>query len=371
MQLVGLLLFVRAGALRDLRIGIWPVVFIQLFVLSMLRVKEIEVIGTGYVQIRFVYLALLTTLTFVTSYVIASKVSVVAITRSLLLFFVPISFQMVSRFGAMTDWELREVIRFGDFSFDSYQQVSLVLALTVLGLVSELRWSRRRLPWNSILVALICYFSYYIFQGLARGEAIAFVLALGLIFAPRFTVVAIPFYVTIISFLVTRIDSSLTERLGALVEGDYGMRDVLLLDSLAMLAEQPWLLLIGGGINAFQAHYNLSSGLYPHNVLVEACITGGGFMMFAMTWIYVRPILIELGRAWAGRSTFEERYVLAFAVFLMIVMLKSGSLVDMWTLTIFTCLFMKMGGRRAAIPVAPARTVADRRANSFAHSPSC
>ncbi len=366
MQVIGLIFFIRAGALKEMRINLWALVFVQLFALAMLRVKEIEVIGIGYVQLRFVYLALLTTFTFITSYVIASRVSVTAITRSVLLFFVPISFQMVSRFGAMTDWELREIIRFGDFSFDSYQQVSLVLALTALGLVSELRWSRRHLFRNSVLVAMICYFSYYIFQGLARGEAIAFVLALGLIFAPRFTVVALPFYVAIISFLVARIDTSLTERLSALVEGDYGMRDVLLWDSLAMLAEQPWLLLIGGGINAFQAHYNLSSGLYPHNILVEACITGGVLMLFAMIWIYVRPIVIELARAWSGRSTFEDRYVLAFGVFLMIIMLKSGSLVDMWTLTIFTCLFLKMGGRRAAIPSRSASLKLPHRADAVA-----
>ncbi len=360
MQVIGLSLFIRAGALKELRINPWAVVFVQLFIVAIFRVKEIEVIGQGYVQIRFVYLGLLTMFTFVTSYIISSKVSVVAIRRSMLLFFVPISFQTVSRFGAMSDWELREVIRFGDFSFDSYQQVSLVLALSVLGLVSELRWSRRHLLMNSVLVAISCYFSYYIFQGLARGEAIAFVVAIGLIFAPRATLIALPFSATILSVFVARVDTSLTERLSGLLEGDYGMRDVLLLDSLAMLVERPWLMLIGGGINAFQAHYNLSSGLYPHNILVEACITGGMLMLFAIVWIYVRPIFMELVRAWAGRSTFEDRYVLAFAVFLVIVMLKSGSLVDMWTLTIFTCLFMKMGGHRADARVGRLQVKASR-----------
>ncbi len=366
MQAIGMLLFIRAGAMREMRIQLWAVVFVQLFLLSAVRVKEIEVIGTGYVQLRFVYLALLTIFTFVTSYVISSQVSIVAIRRSVLIFFIPISFQMVSRFGAMTDWELREVIRFGDFSFDSYQQLSLVLALTALGLIGEFRWSRGHLLRNGIVAALACYFSYYIFQGLARGEAIAFVVAVGLIFAPRVTIVGLPFYAAILSVIVARVESGLTERLSGLLEGDYGMRDILLLDSLTMLAEKPWLLLIGGGVNAFQEHYGLSSGLYPHNILVEAWITGGVFMFFAMTWIYVRPILLELLRAWAGRSTFEDRYALASVVFLMIVMLKSGSLVDMWTLTIFTCLFMRMGGHRALVRINPIRAAGSRSAKSLA-----
>jgi hypothetical protein len=357
MQLVALIVAVRQRALRGTRPSAWVIIFSVLFVLAVMRVKEIETIGLGYQRLRFILMAGVTLFAFLGSYVVAPVVDITGIRRSLMLVFTPVSIELTRQFGVMGDWASREYVRFGEFSFDSYQQVSLVLSLTTLGFLGELKWGRRYLLWNTLLLVPIVYFGYYIFQGLARGEAIAFAFATGLMLAPRVTVIAIPFYASILSLVVTRVDSSLAERLGALLAGDYGMRDILFSDSLTMLAEQPYLLFIGGGLNAFQEHYGLSSGMYPHNVLVEALITGGVALGLAMFWIYVRPLLLEVGRAWARRSTMEERYGLGIGVFLMIVMLKSGSLCDMWTLTLFTCLFMKMGGHRGGltVPLRPAK----------------
>ncbi len=348
---------VSAAAAISLKIGqkhlgsklIWCFAFCFFYCVAILRLNEIqserynESFILGYQQ------AALSLLAFVTSMAFAKCIDSRMTAIALFVASVPCGVWIVVNFPELTDFALRETFELGNLRYDSYQISSTILAvgaLSALGLFDWRKvWSIRNWIYFSIFVA----FGYCIFRGLARGEAIAFVLATALFVMPRVTLIAAPFSYAILNLLVISIDSPLIDRFRVVLEGDYGARDVLLQYVFDMLVDEPRLLLVGGGLNYYQKYWSLTSGTYPHNIVLEGLISGGLGLMLSLLACFIYPVAEAYRRALFGKLAKEDAFMFSLAVLLTIIALKSGSLLTFWGHAIFLCIFLDLL-RRKTVP---------------------
>ncbi len=346
LQTAPLFVFIKSHGLQSIQLSIWQYVFVVLFFIAILRVKNVEVIGGGYESLRFVLASLLSIYTFFVSCYVGVRFPSVVIRRSTIIVLTPIAIILANNFSQLTDWSQRDQLRVGDFTFDSYQTLSFILGLTALNLLGEIDRQWKRYIKNIILIVSALFLSYFVFNGYARGEAVAFVVAVGVLFSTRITLIGILIISVAPTVLLLDIDNVLMDRFATVYDGDYGMRDELLWSALRMLQEEPLTIVFGGGVNAFQAYFSETAGFHPHNILMESWITGGLFMCIAVSWIYVRPVTIGIYRACFQKNINSDYYNLAVAVFILIVNLKSGTIVYMWVLAHFTSNFLKLDDDR-------------------------
>ena len=121
--------------------------------------------------------------------------------------------------------------------------------------------------------------------GAARGDFLVGVLVIFLITVKHFslrgfllltlTLSATGLYV-IYQDILDFSDLLLFQRLEGVASGeDFGMRDLLLLQSFQLLDKESICNVVGCGFNYFQLFYNYEFGLYPHNSLAEFAVTFG------------------------------------------------------------------------------------------------
>lgn len=348
MQAVAALLFFGEDDLERLREPRWPAVaFVVLYLVALLRLNPVDS------EVPLALQGLLTLATFMLAWLTSNRLSVTVMRRVLLLSLLPASSLIMFNFNLLNDYAMRDWVQLGTFSYDNYQYITFVLALVGLAALGEVDGPNVK---SLALVGLFLLIGYFIFQGLARGEAVAFAVAAMMIVAPRITLLAAPFSLILLELATRTFETPLTVRLRLVLEGDYSMRDELYAMAGQMLAEQPWLLFTGGGLAAFQSHYNLAAGYYPHNMLIEALLVGGIPLALAMVFLFVVPPVKFIIGSFRGRLTKEGRYSLALMCFLVLIAMKSGTLSSMWTLMLFAGVFIRAGDakntkeRRIVIP---------------------
>jgi hypothetical protein len=117
-------------------------------------------------------------------------------------------------------------------------------------------------------------------------------------------------------------DLLIFKRFTVLFEGeDFGMRDVLLTQSIDLLKEQAACLFMGCGFNYFQIFYGYGFGMYPHNILAELVITFGVFLGGILI------VLAGLGIAFGFLSHYSYRFIYWIFLYYFLVAFKSGSLI--------------------------------------------
>lgn len=114
------------------------------------------------------------------------------------------------------------------------------------------------------------------------------------------------------------------ERFSWVGRGDYGVRDVLFSQALALLSDEPGCLLAGCGLGYFQYHYNFDFGLYPHNVLLESVIT------FGLPAVIIFCILTFRGLKIYTKNVGGIDLLVLFFAMGMIIDLKSGYVFGNW-----------------------------------------
>lgn len=121
-------------------------------------------------------------------------------------------------------------------------------------------------------------------------------------------------------------DLLIFERIAVIGLGNYGSRDILLLQSLDLFSDRIDCVLIGCGLNYFQIHFGYEYGMYPHNVFAELLITYGiplgGLIIF----------LVCAGSAFGFLSIYSRSPLFWILLFFLGVSLKSGSLLGLTTL---------------------------------------
>lgn len=341
LQVLGCAMMFRRDDLERLnRPSLTITIFIVFYAISVARFNPVS---HAYDRDVSPILGVLTMLTFSTSIFFSRYLDVRSMAKALLVVLLPISLVVIYHFNDLTDPSLSTWYTVGDLSYGSYQTVSEILSLT--GLSALYLALSARGAGQIALAGVFVLCMAYVFQGLGRGEAIAFIIATALLISPRATIVAAPFFYSLMRILAFAIDTPLTERMRLIFEGNYGERDYLLENAVTMLHDKPGLILFGGGMNYFQRYWNLPAGLYPHNIATESLITGGIMLLISVVALFMWPIVKLAILAFRRRLNRNEAFALAIMTFVILLALKSGSLLSMWETMIFAGLFWHVDTR--------------------------
>jgi hypothetical protein len=222
------------------------------------------------------------------------------------------------------------------FNFDQLDQVDrnyshATSALFGIASLYFLLASYDKPPSNRLvltLVSLICL--YLSAMGGARGD-FAIALILYAVILIRHRSVYSYLFISGLAGLVIYILSDdeilqkllIVQRYLSIVEtGDFGERDVLVAQSISLLADKPACIIGGCGFNYFQYFYNYEYGLYPHNFAMELVITFGLLLALPL-FLY---ILFGAWRLFTDPRA--DRFFFYFSMYVLLVALKSGSLID-------------------------------------------
>lgn len=341
-QLLALLIAARPSDLgRRLQ---WPVIILAvLYLVALIRIKPLEGEDTRVMQ------GLLTVATLLMAAFMANRINLANMRLYIMIALAPACVMLILNFDRLNNYAIRHWFRLGDFSIGAYQGVSFVLGLVGLCALGSIKLGKSRLA-NLCYGAIFLTAAYYVFHGSARGEAIAFAVGSLLIIAPRLTVLAAPFSWAGLTTLAYAFETPLTMRLRAVIEGNWGMRDYLIQLSVDLLASRPDLLLFGGGFGTFQQHYELAPGFHPHNIILQSLIVGGLPLLAAVAVLFFLPIAKLVAISFQGRLEQDGRFALGLMVFLMVMDLKSGTIVSMWSTMLFAGVFMLAGQERLSRP---------------------
>ena len=107
---------------------------------------------------------------------------------------------------------------------------------------------------------------------------------------------------------------------GAIVDQNFGYRDVLLIQSFELLSNRLDCLLIGCGFNYFQIYYDYGFGLYPHNTFAELIITFG--ILIGLPLI----LIVLLGCIRGYFTKLGNTFIFYVLFYFLGISLKSGNL---------------------------------------------
>lgn len=232
----------------------------------------------------------------------------------------------------------------GDFTFDSYQQVSTVFGIVgIVCFVRGLEWRRgSAIRWAAFYAFLVCALVVLITP--ARGELVAFVAVVAIVTFPRLFIgiagaaaVSLPAIIGAMSYYGL---PSVERFQIALDLGWQEPRVVLVLQSLSLLANDGATWLIGGGADHFQKFYQLPEAMHPHNFVLEAWVSGGIVLAAATILIFVVPVVAAYARLLLGRRVPVD--VFAVALFILILAAKSTAFTSNWLLALALPLFVHL-----------------------------
>ncbi len=181
------------------------------------------------------------------------------------------------------------------------------------------------------LIVLTFIFLVISLLGGARGDSIAAILAIVLIYFPRaplrlafLVVLVLAFYQLVLSSLISLDDFILIRRLEGLLSGSIGARQQLYDDAINLLEAQPYCFIFGCGFDYYQAYYGFSGGYYPHNFILEFLIVFG----LPLTCLLFVGFLVGIIGSYLSKDGFEG--FLFIVVYFSIIFLKSGSVISGW-----------------------------------------
>lgn len=287
-----------------------------------------------------------------------------------LLILAPAGARLLMNIDQLADYSATSGV--GDFRYGSYQHVSVLLGVLTICLLGQLDTGRLARPANAIFALGAAMSAWGVLNVRARGEALALALACLILISPKLAVLSVPFTTAIVSFLGSNLPTSLGERFED--PAGYVARKDLLGKSVGMLVENPALILFGGGHNAFQRRQGVPLGSYPHNVFLEALISGGVLLLIPMLALFVYPTARMLVRGLREHVTRDERFMLALCVYVLVIYSKSRTLLFMPIPGVFAGCYVWLHDRcrvpaRATQRPALAAERLRRRVRRFEHQP--
>jgi len=180
------------------------------------------------------------------------------------------------------------------------------------------------------------------FIGGGRGDFLALVTVIAVMLFShnwRSMIAALIFSIVIYLFFVEYVprlsdDFVAARRLAVVLNGSsFGLRDILITESLNVILNEPSCTIFGCGFVYFQQYYSYPYGIYPHNILLEAVITWGGPLVL----IFI--MLFTFGFLKCGRANFLSW----MGFFFVIIGMKSGNVIDSWFLLSFFSFYSGVG----------------------------
>jgi hypothetical protein len=188
-------------------------------------------------------------------------------------------------------------------------------------------WSRAFYVFSLINFYILCFIAG------GRGEIIVTsIILLGLLAKEKIKIMSVLVAMVLLVFYLTPVGNDLSEtvetigRLSLILSGDLSLRDELIIKSITLLSESPHCIILGCGAGYFQYYFEYDSGLYPHNMFLEAVITFGVPVTVMVTVSVIRGLL-RYYRNSRDVDIFLLLYIYTFGI-----SMKSGSLLGSWVL---------------------------------------
>jgi O-antigen ligase len=262
------------------------------------------------------------------------------------------------------DFEQQNSFELGTLSFNNYQIVSHLLGIFIIVSASYIREIRGPLVFRLFLFIMILVCIYVMFQGYARGEVFALLISLAVyVFGTSIGIILLISLLPAISFLISYIDTPLTQRAAVILQGDFGERDILFGQATSAVFSDLSIFAVGGGANYFQSLYNYPFEMYPHNIFLEALISGGILLAGALAWIYLRPLGLYIFKS---KRTPDESFLFGISLFVLLIYMKSGSIISFWGLGSIACLFLRLEALKSVAnrqELRRGQTIANRQAS--------
>lgn len=201
---------------------------------------------------------------------------------------------------------------------NSYIKKILLLILVLVFLTLSLLGGAR----GDSIAALLVIIGYFIFK--YKFKIFLFLVGIGII--------VYLYFEDLLFFLENFI---IFNRLLVLMEGDYGLRDILLRQALEIIFNNPLNLIIGGGFGFFQSYYGYEHGLYPHNFLIESVL------VFGLPITLIIGILVISGLKVYISKKGVDLFVLMY-IYSTLIALKSGELLSHWFFIVLSVTFAIM-----------------------------
>lgn len=320
------------------------VVLLVLYGVAALRINAVgSAGGTGGASEQSQ--TIVTAYCIASSYFISTRLDFYKMNISILIIsslcFAPILFNANDLF----DYYQKDSFSLGVLTYDSYQAASQIVGFFAISMSAFMLRTRRSIPFYAISFVIIALALYAVTLSPARGEAIALAASIFILFTSR----SKAGYVVIIIFVLfitsqNFVETTLGSRLSTITSGDLGERDILFNMGLKQFTNDLYTLVLGLGFNGFQIYNNLPLELYPHNFLLEGAISGGMPFLAILIYIYIVPIIKIL--LTTNRSP-EQSLSLSIMLFLVMINLKSGTLVSFWGLGAYTAVFLAVAGLRS------------------------
>jgi len=282
--------------------------------------------------------AIVTIYSITMSSLIAERINIDKMNRSILFVsavcFLPILIYSRDLF----DYYQKDSFRIGVLTYDSYQAASQIIGFFVISLISFAFSQKRSLLLYFVTLVLVVVAFYAVTLSPARGEAIALAAAILILAVSRSKLGYLAlFIVGVLATSDSFFETTLGSRLSGVASGDFGERDYLFKLAINQFFGDFYTILIGTGFNGFQYFNNLPLELYPHNFLLEGMISGGFFLFIILAYVYVTPII---NLFMTKHRTSNQNLALAMMVFLVMINLKSGTLVSFWGMGCYTAVFL-------------------------------
>jgi hypothetical protein len=189
---------------------------------------------------------------------------------------------------------------------------------------------------RNLFVAFYLFFLVMAFFGGGRGDSVAaFIVSVFYLFStPGIKLIKWVLFLLLLyavaSIANIRFENdtfAFMQRFQTFEDGDYGLRDQLMVETFGLLMQNPSCILVGCGFEYFQYFYNYDFGMYPHNFIAESLISFG----FLVTCIF--GFLVFNGiRSYHSKVGGVDFFILYF-FYDGIVALKSGELFGSWFFT--------------------------------------
>lgn len=309
------------------------------FVAAAIRINAVGSISGTSAQTQSIQSAL-TIISIALSALIASRLNLWKMNLSLLIAsgicFLPISFDASDLF----DYYQKDSFSLGVLNYDSYQSASQIVGFFALSLTAFTISKRRNFFVYALSLTVVGLSFYTITLSPARGEAIALMAAILILFISGSRWNLLVLAIAVLSIATQNfLDTNLGSRLSEVASGDYGERDYLFSLAIKQFSGNVATFLLGDGLNGYQYHNMLPAELYPHNFLLEGAVSGGLFFVVVLVMTYIQPIVRMF---FLSQRTPEQSLALSLMVFLVLIYMKSGTLISLWGLGAYTALFIRL-----------------------------
>lgn len=307
------------------------------YFISSLRINSVgsmSSIGSSADQAQ----SIVTAYTILASLFISSRFNIRKMNLSLLFIsaicFLPIFINSKDIF----DYYQRNSYSLGVLTYDSYQAASQIIGFFAISLIAFALSERRTFATYAVtsIVALTAF--YTITLSPARGEAIALAISAFILFISRGKLGYVALgLAAILATSQSFFETTLGARLSGVATGDFGDRDYLFNLAVSQFFSDIKTILVGAGLNGFQYYNSLPLELYPHNFLLEGAISGGIILLILLIYIYLYPIISLFFKS---PRTNDQNFCLSIMIFLLLINMKSGTIVSFWGMGTYTCIFL-------------------------------